>query len=59
MYQQHSLEVFNATFFNAKAWFPPVKLIYFHSLVLNVISNREDVNAYFFIALKIISQISV
>ena len=41
-----------------KEWFSPVRLIYCHSYLHNIISNCTGVNA-FFIALKIISQISV
>ena len=59
MYQQHSLEVSQGYFKkDTKAWFSPVWLICSHSLLRNIISNRTGVNS-FFIALIIISQISV
>ena len=48
MYQQHSFEVFQSYFKKyAKAWFSPVRLIYSHSLLHNIVSNREGVNAQF------------
>ena len=48
MYQQHFLEVFQRYFRKyTKAWLSPVRLIYSHSLLHNIISNRTDVNAHF------------
>ena len=48
MYQQHSPEVFQHYFKqNNKAWFSPVRLIYPHTLLHNIISNRTGVNAHF------------
>ena len=53
MYQQYSFEVFQRYFKkDTKAWFSPVKPIYSHSLLHNIILNRTDVNAHFFIALE-------
>ena len=41
MYHKHSLEVFQRYFKkDTKAWFSPVRLIYSHSLLLNIMSNR-------------------
>ena len=55
----HSLEVFHRYFKkDTKAWFSPVRLIYSHSLIHNIISNRTSERS-FFIALKIFSKISV
>ena len=49
MYQQHSLEVFQHNFKkDTKAWFSQVRLIYFHSLLHNIISNRTDVTLIFY-----------
>ena len=49
MYQQHSLEVFQRYFKkDTKAWFSPVRLIYSHSLLHNIISNRTPVHTLIF-----------
>ena len=42
---------------DTKTWFSPVRLIYSHSLLHNIISNRTGANS-FFITLKIVSQTS-
>ena len=48
MYQQHPFEVFQHYFKkDAKVWFLSVRLIYSHSLLPNIISNRTDLNTYF------------
>ena len=59
--QQHSFDVFQHYFKkDTKAWFSRVRLIYSLSLLLHdIISNRTNVNAHFFITLEIISQISI
>ena len=60
MYQQHSLKVFQRYFKkDTKAWFSQVRLIYSHILLLNTVFNCTVVNAHFFNAPKIISQIYV
>ena len=42
------LKLFNATLRSiTKPWFSPVRLIYSHSLLHNIISNDKGVNAHF------------
>ena len=42
MYQQPSFEVFQRYFKkDTKAWLSPVKLIYSHSFLHNIVSNRS------------------
>ena len=59
MHQLKFLKVFQRSFKTyIKACFSPVRLTYSHSLLHNIISNREGVNSHFLIALKIMSQLS-
>ena len=52
MYQQHSLDVFQDYLKEyTKGWFSSVRLIYSHSILHNIISNRTGVIAHFFITL--------
>ena len=49
MYRQYSLEIFqHYVKKDTKAWFSPVRLVYSHSLLHNIISNRTGANALFF-----------
>ena len=49
MYQQHSLDVFQDYLKEyTKGWFSSVRLIYSHSILHNIISNRTGVIAHFF-----------